>query len=86
MILMTAKEARKHTLGVFHPSFSLLRVVRRSLLEMLPEDAHLRATGRLCVSLTQLSDGRNVLVSEFASREELVQVKQTADFTASEPK
>ncbi|XP_013871442.1 patatin-like phospholipase domain-containing protein 2 isoform X2 [Austrofundulus limnaeus] len=74
MILITAKEARKHILGVFHPRFSLLRVVQRSLLDMLPEDAHLRATGRLCVSLTQLSNGRNVLVSEFASRDELVQV------------
>ncbi|XP_037834371.1 patatin-like phospholipase domain-containing protein 2 isoform X2 [Kryptolebias marmoratus] len=80
MILITAKEARKHNLGVFHPTFSLLRVVQRSLLEMLPEDAHLRATGRLCVSLTQLNDGRNVLVSEFASREELIQVLMCSCF------
>ncbi|XP_035771077.1 patatin-like phospholipase domain-containing protein 2 isoform X4 [Neolamprologus brichardi] len=72
-ILTTAKEARKHTLGVFHPTFSLLRTVRDSLLEKLPEDAHLRASGRLCVSLTRIADGKNVLVSEFASREELIQ-------------
>ncbi|KAM9377355.1 patatin-like phospholipase domain-containing protein 2 [Pholidichthys leucotaenia] len=73
-ILTTAKEARKHTLGVFHPTFSLLQTARDSLLEKLPEDAHLRASGRLCVSLTRLSDGANVLVSEFSSREELIQV------------
>uniref|UniRef100_A0A3Q4MVX7 PNPLA domain-containing protein n=1 Tax=Neolamprologus brichardi TaxID=32507 RepID=A0A3Q4MVX7_NEOBR len=79
-ILTTAKEARKHTLGVFHPTFSLLRTVRDSLLEKLPEDAHLRASGRLCVSLTRIADGKNVLVSEFASREELIQVLMCSCF------
>ncbi|KAF3855190.1 hypothetical protein F7725_023245 [Dissostichus mawsoni] len=72
-VLAVAREARRHTLGVFHPSFSLLRTVRASLLEKLPADAHLKASGRLCVSLTRLTDGRNVLVSEFNSREELIQ-------------
>ncbi|XP_022067473.2 patatin-like phospholipase domain-containing protein 2 isoform X1 [Acanthochromis polyacanthus] len=79
-LMTTAKEARKHTLGVFHPTFSLLRTVRVSLLEKLPEDAHLRASGKLCVSLTRLSDGKNVLVSEFASREELIQVLMCSCF------
>ncbi|XP_039882327.1 patatin-like phospholipase domain-containing protein 2 isoform X3 [Simochromis diagramma] len=79
-ILTTAKEARKHTFGVFHPTFSLLRTVRDSLLEKLPEDAHLRASGRLCVSLTRIADGKNVLVSEFASREELIQVLMCSCF------
>ncbi|XP_015241994.1 PREDICTED: patatin-like phospholipase domain-containing protein 2 [Cyprinodon variegatus] len=73
-ILNLAREARKHTLGVFHPTFRMLEMVRRSLLEMLPEDAHLRATGKLCVSLTRLADGGNVLVSKFDTREELIQV------------
>lgn len=73
-VLTLAAEARKHPLGVFHPAFSLLREVRNSLLQKLPADAHLRASGRLCVSLTRLADGQNVLVSQFDSREELVQV------------
>ena len=73
-VLSVAKEARGHTLGVFHPAFSLLRTVRQSLLEKLPADAHLRASGRLCVSLTRMADGKNVLVSQFDSREELIQV------------
>ncbi|KAM9352305.1 patatin-like phospholipase domain-containing protein 2 [Symphorus nematophorus] len=79
-VLTLAKEARKHTLGVFHPTFSLLRSVRESLLEKLPADAHLRASGKLCVSLTRLADGRNVLVSEFGSREELIQVLMCSCF------
>uniref|UniRef100_A0A672J3U3 PNPLA domain-containing protein n=1 Tax=Salarias fasciatus TaxID=181472 RepID=A0A672J3U3_SALFA len=35
------------------------------LLFELPQDAHRRASGRLCVSLTRMSDMKNVLVSEF---------------------
>ncbi|KAK5600609.1 hypothetical protein CRENBAI_001339 [Crenichthys baileyi] len=72
-ILNLAKGARKHTLGVFHPTFRMLHTVRHSLLEKLPEDAHILATGRLYVSLTRLPDGENVLVSKFDSREELIQ-------------
>ncbi|KAE8296767.1 Patatin-like phospholipase domain-containing protein 2 [Larimichthys crocea] len=79
-VLTIAKEARKHTLGVFHPTFSLLRTVRESLLEKLPADAHLRASGRLCVSLTRLPDRTNVLVSKFDSREELIQVLMCSCF------
>ncbi|XP_036002591.1 patatin-like phospholipase domain-containing protein 2 isoform X2 [Fundulus heteroclitus] len=79
-ILNLAKGARKHTLGVFHPTFRMLQTVRRSLLEMLPEDAHLRATGKLCVSLTRLADGGNVLVSTFDTREELIQVLMCSCF------
>ncbi|XP_077424192.1 patatin-like phospholipase domain-containing protein 2 isoform X2 [Vanacampus margaritifer] len=72
--LAVAKEARKHRLSVFHPTFSLLRTVRDSLREKLPDDAHRRASGRLCVSLTRMHDRSNVLVSHFDSREELIQV------------
>ncbi|XP_031723908.1 patatin-like phospholipase domain-containing protein 2 [Anarrhichthys ocellatus] len=79
-VLTLAKEARKHSLGVFHPTFSLLRTVRDSLLEKLPADAHLRASGRLCVSLTRLADGKNALVSEFDSREELIQALMCSCF------
>lgn len=73
-MLNLARRARRHPLGVLHPAFGLLRLVRDSLLQRLPADAHLRASGRLCVSLTRLADGTNVLVSQFDSREELVQV------------
>ena len=74
-VLSMAKDARQQTLGVFHPTFSLLQRVQESLMEKLPEDAHRRASGKLCVSLTRMADGKNVLVSEFESREELIQVQ-----------
>uniref|UniRef100_A0A8C3AR88 PNPLA domain-containing protein n=1 Tax=Cyclopterus lumpus TaxID=8103 RepID=A0A8C3AR88_CYCLU len=55
------------------PLCSSIFPLRDILLEKLPADAHLRASGKLCVSLTRLSDRQNVLVSEFDSREELIQ-------------
>ncbi|XP_041705872.1 patatin-like phospholipase domain-containing protein 2 [Coregonus clupeaformis] len=73
-LMSMAREARKRKLGPLHPSFNLLKMVRDSMEHDLPADAHLRASGRLCVSLTRVSDGKNVLVSEFDSKEELIQV------------
>lgn len=74
-LMLMARRARQHRLGPLHPSFDLLRLVRDSLLGRLPDDAHRRVSGRLGVSLTRVSNGRNVLVSEFLSREELVEVR-----------
>ncbi|XP_070827782.1 patatin-like phospholipase domain-containing protein 2 [Chaetodon trifascialis] len=72
-LIFMAKEARKHKLGPLHPAYNLLQIVKDSLLASLPEDAHIRASGKLSVSLTRVSDRKNILVSEFASREELIQ-------------
>lgn len=74
-VIQVAKEARKRNLGPLHPSFNLVKVIKSGLDRDLPSDAHLLASGRLCVSLTRVSDGENVLVSDFNSKEELIQVK-----------
>lgn len=42
--------------------------------EFLPDNAHELATGRLFVSLTRVTDRKNVVVSEYATKEELIQV------------
>uniref|UniRef100_A0A3B3WXI2 triacylglycerol lipase n=1 Tax=Poecilia mexicana TaxID=48701 RepID=A0A3B3WXI2_9TELE len=72
-VIEVAKEARKRNLGPLHPTFNLVKVLRSGLNRDLPSDAHILASGRLCVSLTRVSDGENVLVSEFSSKEELIQ-------------
>jgi len=72
-VIEVAKEARKRNLGPLHPSFNLVKVLRSGLDRDLPADAHKLASGRLCVSLTRVSDGQNVLVSDFNSKEELMQ-------------
>ncbi|XP_067849815.1 patatin-like phospholipase domain-containing protein 2 [Heptranchias perlo] len=72
-IIGVAKEARKRFLGPLHPSFNLVKIIRRRLYKELPDNAHELATGRLGISLTRVSDGENVLVTVFNSKEELVQ-------------
>ncbi|TKS91061.1 Patatin-like phospholipase domain-containing protein 2 [Collichthys lucidus] len=72
-VIEVAKEARKRNLGPLHPSFNLVKVIKSGLNRDLPSDAHVLASGRLCVSLTRVSDGENILVSEFNSKEELIQ-------------
>ncbi|XP_053719043.1 patatin-like phospholipase domain containing 3 [Synchiropus splendidus] len=72
-VIEVAKEARKRNLGPLHPTFNLVKVLRTGLNRDLPSDAHVLASKRLSVSLTRVADGKNVLVSEFSSREELIQ-------------
>ncbi|CDQ94897.1 unnamed protein product [Oncorhynchus mykiss] len=74
-IIDVAKDARKRFLGPMHPSFNLVKIMRNMLYKTLPPDSHHRATGRLGISLTRVTDGENVLVSHFNSKEELVQVR-----------
>lgn len=73
-VIEVAKEARKRNLGPLHPTFNLIKVMKSGLNRDLPSDAHLLASGRLCISLTKVSNGENVLVSKFSSKEELIQV------------
>ncbi|XP_030644034.1 patatin-like phospholipase domain-containing protein 2 [Chanos chanos] len=72
-LMEIAKEARKGTLGPARPSFNLLKIVRELLNRDLPENSHLLASGRLHVSVTRVSDRRNVLISEFESKQDLIQ-------------
>ncbi|XP_027715956.1 patatin-like phospholipase domain-containing protein 2 isoform X1 [Vombatus ursinus] len=79
-IIEVSKEARKRFLGPLHPSFNLVKIIRGCLLKTLPADAHEHANGRLGISLTRVSDGENVLLSHFNSREELVQANVCSTF------
>lgn len=69
-----AKQARKRSLGALHPAFNLMKLVHHFMDRELPDDAHLLANNRLFVSLTRVSDGQNLLVSQFDSKEDLMQV------------
>uniref|UniRef100_A0A669QUT6 Patatin like phospholipase domain containing 1 n=1 Tax=Phasianus colchicus TaxID=9054 RepID=A0A669QUT6_PHACC len=70
-----AREVRKTLLGPLSPKCSLLANIRDVLQCRLPEDSYQMASGRLHISLTRVVDGQNVMVSEFSSKEELIQVK-----------
>lgn len=64
----------KTTLWGFIPGGRVLRVVRSALHKFLPPNAHELVSGKLHIVLTRLHDWRTVTVSEFASKEELIQV------------
>lgn len=72
-LMSLAMKARSHKLGPLHPDFNLMKHVRDFLLRVLPMDAHIRASGRLFVSVTRIPSRANQLLSEFSSREELIQ-------------
>ncbi|KAG7172587.1 Patatin-like phospholipase domain-containing protein 2-like 1 [Homarus americanus] len=71
-ILKTAKASRAYLFGPLSPFFPLEEPLLKNLLKMLPEDAHIRASGRLFLSLTRASTLTNEVVSEYKTRDELV--------------
>ncbi|XP_077193925.1 1-acylglycerol-3-phosphate O-acyltransferase Pnpla3-like [Paroedura picta] len=79
-VLQLAKEARKRNLGPLHPSFNVIKIIRDGLHKNLPENTHQLMSGKLCISLTRVSDGKNVLVSNFNSKEEVVQALLCSSF------
>lgn len=77
-VIRLAKRANSLTLGPLHPSFNVVRTLRRSFERILPDNAHELASGRLHLSLTRVSDLKNVIVSEFFSKEDLIEVSRTS--------
>ncbi|XP_060540120.1 patatin-like phospholipase domain-containing protein 2 isoform X1 [Pantherophis guttatus] len=75
-----AKEARKRNLGPLHPSFNVIKIIRDSLCKNLPENSYKSLSGKLSISLTRVSDGENVLISDFNSKEEVVQALLCSSF------
>ncbi|KAH8331945.1 hypothetical protein KR067_004363, partial [Drosophila pandora] len=71
--LRIVQETRRHSLGAFSPWFNLPDCLLEGMQRRLPDDAHERVSGRLHISLTRVRDRRNVVMSEFASRYELLQ-------------
>ncbi|XP_063519164.1 1-acylglycerol-3-phosphate O-acyltransferase PNPLA3 isoform X4 [Pongo pygmaeus] len=66
------RKARSRNIGIFHPSFNLSKFLRQGLYKYLPANVHQLISGKICISLTRVSDGKNVLVSDFRSKDEVV--------------
>lgn len=71
-LLHVADLAQAYTLGPLNPWFTLEEPLLQGLLELLPQDAHIKASGRLFLSLTRLSNLSNEVVSEYPTRDELL--------------
>ena len=73
-MLLFAKSLIAITLGPLNPSVNVLSWIESVLHKYLPLDAHHRASGRLGVAVTHLADGKQIIMSEFKSKDEVVQV------------
>ncbi|XP_076454029.1 patatin-like phospholipase domain-containing protein 4 [Babylonia areolata] len=73
LVTALAKKVRRKPLGALTPGYQLTKELERLLDRVLPHDAHLLARGRLHVSLTDVSTKENEVLSDFESREELIQ-------------
>ncbi|XP_059482642.1 1-acylglycerol-3-phosphate O-acyltransferase Pnpla3-like isoform X2 [Neocloeon triangulifer] len=79
-VLRVVSEARGKTLGPFSPSFNVQNILLEGLAKVLPDDCHERVSGKLHISLTRVYDGKNVIVSEFNSKEDLLQAIFASSF------
>lgn len=68
-------EVKKSFLGPLSPSCKMVQMMRQFLYDVLPEDSYKFATGKLHVSLTRVTDGESVVVSEYTSKEELIEAR-----------
>ncbi|XP_062383476.1 patatin-like phospholipase domain-containing protein 4 [Sardina pilchardus] len=75
-----ADSVRKQALGAVTPGYDFMQELRDGINEILPQDAHLRAEGRLHVSITHSKTRRNHIVTSFSSREELIQALLASSF------
>ncbi|XP_006031379.1 patatin-like phospholipase domain-containing protein 4 isoform X4 [Alligator sinensis] len=75
-----AEETRKLDFGAVTPGYDFMKRLRGGIESILPSDAHERAGNRLYVSITNTKNGENYLVSNFASREDLIKVLLASSF------
>ncbi|XP_028850206.1 patatin-like phospholipase domain-containing protein 2 [Denticeps clupeoides] len=79
-VVKVVKMVEEHALGALNPATDLFGQMEGVLRRRLAKNAHQLASGRLCISMTRVSDGKNVLVSEFQSNEELVKALMCSCF------
>lgn len=51
-----------------------MRIIEKDLQALLPDNAHELCSGRVRISLTRVEDLKNVVISEYHSKEDLIQV------------
>ena len=73
-VMMLAGKARRNMFGPFSHDFDPVAIIRKTFMRFLPENAHEIASGNLHVSMTRVSDWQNVVVSDYTSKQELVDV------------
>lgn len=74
MVADVVNLAKSYKLGAFDPEFMIGDKVRECFEKLLPEDAHIRCSGRLFVSCTKVGvTGRKpVIFSQYATRQDVI--------------
>ncbi|XP_063099994.1 patatin-like phospholipase domain-containing protein 5 isoform X2 [Cavia porcellus] len=72
-LLGMVKLVEELSLGIFHPAYAPIEYIQQQLRDTLPDDCHILASQRLGISLTHWPDGHNHIVTDFATKEELIQ-------------
>ncbi|XP_065533557.1 patatin-like phospholipase domain-containing protein 4 isoform X2 [Lathamus discolor] len=75
-----AEEVRKLDFGAVTPGYDFMKTLREGIESILPPNVHEIAENRLYVSVTNTRNGENHLVSNFASREDLIKVLLASSF------
>ncbi|XP_029460240.1 patatin-like phospholipase domain-containing protein 4 isoform X2 [Rhinatrema bivittatum] len=75
-----AEEVRNQTFGAATPGYDFMNSLRAGLESILPPNAHEVADNHLYVSITCTKNRENYLVSNFASREDLIKVLLASSF------
>ncbi|XP_019401787.1 PREDICTED: patatin-like phospholipase domain-containing protein 1 isoform X2 [Crocodylus porosus] len=69
----TVKNMEGSILGYLYPNNKIILNIQKALEKCLPDNAHQLASGRLHIFLTQVSSIQSAVVSEFSSKEEIIQ-------------
>ncbi|XP_027641497.2 patatin-like phospholipase domain-containing protein 4 isoform X1 [Falco peregrinus] len=75
-----AEEVRKLDFGAVTPGYDFMKTLRGGIESILPSNAHEIAENRLYVSVTNTKTKKNHLISNFASREDLIKVLLASSF------
>ncbi|XP_019401711.1 PREDICTED: patatin-like phospholipase domain-containing protein 1 [Crocodylus porosus] len=67
------EKSKKSLLGSFSSGSNFLKLLEKGLYKSLKENCHQLASGRLHIGLTRLPDGQKVVISDFYSKEEVIQ-------------
>ena len=73
-VMKLAGKARTSMFGPLSQDFDPVGIVRKTFMRFLPDNAHEIATGKLHISMTRVSDWENIVISDFKSKQELVDV------------
>lgn len=76
-VMYLASKVHGKMFGPFNFEFDPVARIRKTFMAHLPPNAYKIASGKLHISLTRVSDWENVIINEFSSNKELVDVSIT---------